>query len=77
MLPDGESSLPFAFYCNRPFSGSLISALYRCRPGDEHSLWDGNGPVWHDWPADVYPGSRDGSRDGASGSGKRPHDTGT
>lgn len=63
--------------CSTVISVVRYSGLFRCRPGDEHSFWDGNGPVRHDWPADVYPGSRDGSRDGSFGSGERPHDTGT
>ena len=47
------------------------------RPGDEHSLRDGDGPVRDDRTADVYPGGGDGSRHGPSGAGKRPHNTGT
>jgi len=42
----------------------------RCRPGDEHSLRDGDGPIRHDRPADVYPGGRDRSGDGPSGARK-------
>lgn len=41
-----------------------------CRSGDEHPLRNGDGPIRHDWPADVYPGSGDRSGDGTSGARK-------
>ena len=58
----GGNVLTVSIYCrSRPsFSGLLNSVLCCCcRPGDEHSLRNGDRPIRHDWPPDVYPGSRD------------------
>lgn len=49
---------------------SELSCCHRCRSGDEHSLRNGDRPIRHDWPVDVYPGGRDGSGDGPSSAGK-------
>lgn len=62
-------------HCGPKSDSSLV--LSTLRPGNEHSLWDGNGPVWDDRTFNVHPGGGDGPWDGALGIGQRLDNTRT